>query len=397
MTALPFARDASPVGTLLSPGIDAVVQEALEQRRLVGVRVLVVHNGALIHQQAAGWADRERQQPMTLNTLCRLGSVSKLIVSAAALVLAAQGKLDLDADIVPWLPKFQPHLADGRLARISARQLLSHTAGLGYRFLETDADGPYTRAGVSDGMDLQTISLEENLRRIASVPLLYEPGTAWGYSLATDVLGALIERVYGAPLDESVRQLVTGPLAMDDTGFVVGDPQRMEKVYVNDTPQPHLLTEGEVVPAFEGKLLLTFSPGRIFDARMFLSGGAGMAGSAMDFLQLLETLRQDGGTLLPSALIADMERDHSGGWKMSSAPGFGYGLGYMVLRDRQLAATPESVGTWRWCSAYGHSWFVDRARRLSVVAFSNTIHEGMCGHFVTALRDAVYATLDQPR
>ncbi|WP_045737326.1 serine hydrolase domain-containing protein [Xanthomonas sp. MUS 060] len=397
MTASPFALDAFATGTVLSPRIDAVVQEALEQRRLVGVRVLVAHNGTLIHQQAAGWADRERQRPMTMKTLCRLGSVSKLIVSTAALVLAAQGKLDLDADIVRWLPEFQPHLADGRIARISVRQLLGHTAGLGYRFLETDADGPYTRAGVSDGMDMQIISLEENLRRIASVPLLYEPGTAWGYSLATDILGALIERVHDAPLDESVRQLVTDPLAMHDTGFVVDDPQRMDTVYVNDTPQPHLLAEGEVVPAFEGKLRLSFSPGRIFDARMFLSGGAGMAGSATDFLQLLETLRQDGGTLLPSALIADMQRDHSGGWKMSSAPGFGYGLGYMVLRDRQLAATPESVGTWRWCSAYGHSWFVDPERQLSVLAFSNTIHEGMCGHFVTALRDAVYATLDQPR
>ncbi|MFP3360590.1 serine hydrolase domain-containing protein, partial [Planococcus sp. SIMBA_143] len=88
----------------------------------------------------------------------------------------------------------------------------SHTAGLGYRFLEADAQGPYAQAGVSDGMDASGISLGENLRRIATVPLLYEPGTAWGYSLAIDVLGALIEQVYGAPLDVAVDQLVTGPL-----------------------------------------------------------------------------------------------------------------------------------------------------------------------------------------
>ncbi|MFP3693663.1 serine hydrolase, partial [Burkholderia sp. SIMBA_048] len=78
-----------------------------------------------------------------------------------------------------WLPAFRPRLADGRAARITARQLLSHTAGLGYRFLEADDDGPYARAGVSDGMDDSGIDLAENLRRIASVPLLYEPGTAW--------------------------------------------------------------------------------------------------------------------------------------------------------------------------------------------------------------------------
>lgn len=376
--------------TPLSIRLHDVVQQALDERRLVGAVVLVARDGELVHRQAAGFADRESARPMDVETVFRLASVSKPIVSTAALALVAQGRLDLDTGIERWLPEFPPRLPDGRPARITARQLLSHTAGLGYRFFEADADGPYAQAGVSDGMDASGIGLEENLRRLASVPLLYEPGTAWGYSLATDVLGALIEHVQGMPLNEAVHQLVTGPLAMADTGFVVRGPQRVATAYVNDAPQPHRMAEGETVPAFEGTVGIAYSPARIFDAQAFPSGGAGMAGTAGDFLRLLEALRQGGGTLLPGELVAEMERDQTGGLDLPDAPGFGFGLGFSVLRDPRLAMSPESEGTWRWGGAYGHAWFVDRVQGLSVVAFTNTLYEGMSGRFVPDLRDAVY-------
>lgn len=388
-----FLRPGVPPAHL-GTRIHSTVQQALDDQRLVGAVILVARDGELIHQQAAGFADRESARPMTLETVFRLASVSKPIISAAALVLVAQGRLDLDAGIARWLPEFQPRLADGRAARITVRQLLSHTAGLGYRFFEADAAGPYARAGVSDGMDASGISLAESLGRLASVPLLYEPGTAWGYSLATDVLGALIARVHGTPLDEAVRQLVTGPLGMVDTGFVARDPQRVATAYVNDTPQPHRLAEGETVSAFEGAVGITYSPSRIFDPQAFPSGGAGMAGTAGDVLRLLEALRRGGDGLLPGELVAEMGCDHTGGRELPDAPGFGFGLGFSVLRDPVVAASPESVGTWRWGGAYGHSWFVDRAQGLSVVAFTNTLYEGMSGRFVTDLRDAVYGALE---
>lgn len=380
-------------GTPLMPLTDhikSVVQQALDEHRLVGAVVLVARDGALIHRQAAGWADREHHRAMTLDAIFRLASVSKPIVSTAALVLVAQGKLNLNDAVERWLPEFSPQLADGRPARIAVWQLLSHTAGLGYRFFEADANGPYARAGVSDGMDRSGITLAENLRRLASVPLLYEPGTGWGYSLATDVLGALIERVYGEPLDVTVRQLVTEPLGMADTGFVALDKQRVATAWVNDEPQPHLLEEGEVVSPFEGAVGISYNPERIFDPQAFPSGGAGMAGTAEDFLRLLEALRQDSGAILPSDLIAEMGRDWAINHELPNAPGFGFGLGFSVLRDRMAAASPETEGTWRWGGAYGHSWFVDRAQGLSVVAFTNTLYEGMSGRFVTDLRDAVY-------
>lgn len=376
------------------PRIHAVIQQALDGQRLVGAVVLVARDGQLIHGQATGWADRERARPMALDAIFRLASVSKPVISVAALVLVAQGRLALDDDIARWLPEFRPRLGDGSAPRISVRHLLSHTAGLGYRFFEADAHGPHAQAGVSDGMDASGITLDENLRRIASVPLSYAPGTGWGYSLATDVLGALIARVLGRPLDEAVRALVTAPLAMVDTGFVAHDAQRVATAYVSGTPRPHRLAEGEIVSPFEGAVGIAYSPARIFDAQAFPSGGAGMAGTAGDFLRLLECLRRGGGALLPGGLVEEMGRDQTGGLELPNAPGFGFGLGCSVLRDPQRAASPESPGTWRWGGAYGHAWFVDRARGLSVVAFTNTLYEGMSGRFVTDLRDAVYRVLE---
>ncbi|MFZ4257396.1 serine hydrolase domain-containing protein [Raoultella terrigena] len=397
MSVPAFSLHTGVAPAQLSARVQAAVQRALDERRLVGAVVLVARDGALIHRQAAGWADRESGRTMAADAVFRLASVSKPIVSTAALVLVAQGRLSLDDSLERWLPEFRPLLPDGQPARIAVRQLLSHTAGLGYRFFEADANGPYARAGVSDGMDTSGISLAENLRRIASVPLLYEPGTGWGYSLATDVLGALIERVQGEPLDAAVRQLVTGPLGMADTGFIARDAQRVATAYVNDTPQPHPLAEGEIVSPFEGAVGIPYSPARIFDPQAFPSGGAGMAGTAEDFLRLLEALRQGGGAILPDELIAEMARDRAENLELPNAPGCGFGLGFSVLRDRTLAASPESEGTWRWGGAYGHSWFVDRARGLSVVAFTNTLYEGMSGCFVGDLRDAVYGALEAER
>lgn len=374
----------------LNARIDLVLEQTLAAKRLVGAVVLVARHGEQVYHRAAGLADRESGRPMTENTLFRLASVSKPIVSAVAITLVAQQKLTLDDDIQKWLPDFRPSLPDGQPARMTIRHLLSHTAGLSYRFFEPDAQGPYARAGVSDGMDNSGISLAENLRRLSGVPLLYAPGTAWGYSLATDVLGAVLEKVCAAPLASIVKHQLTGPLAMHDTGFFTHDSSRLATPYVSDLPEPHRLCEGELVAAFDNTVGIRYSPARALDAQAFSSAGAGMVSTAGDILKMLEMLRQGGKPLLTQQLVDEMGRDQTGGAELPEAPGVGFGLGFSVLRDPQAAASPESTGTWRWGGAYGHSWFVDRHAGLSVVAFTNTLYEGMSGAFVNDLRDAVY-------
>ncbi|MCS3394958.1 beta-lactamase family protein [Burkholderia thailandensis] len=381
----------------LGERVDAALDAALAERRLVGAVVLVARRGELAYRRAAGLADREAGVPMREDALFRFASVSKPIVSAAAMRAVAAGKLDLDASIARWLPAFTPALADGRPARITARQLLSHTAGLGYRFLETHAHGPYARAGVSDGMDCAGISLAENLRRIASVPLLYAPGASWAYSLATDVLGALIEAVSDKPLADAVAELVTTPLGMVDTRFYAHDAARLAAAYVDasgaaapgEPREPRRMAAFEIASPFPDTVGIRFEPARALDPHAFASGGAGMVGTASDALALIEALRTGGDGWLPAARIDEMARIQPGATDLPTAPGYGFGLGFSVLRDPAAAQSPESVGTWRWGGAYGHAWFVDRAAGLSVVALTNTAYEGMSGRFVADLRDAV--------
>ncbi len=389
-TRLPMPN--SPTHHPLSrPQLDAAIDLALAEERLVGAVVLVAQHGELAYARAAGFSDREAGLPMQQDALFRLASVSKPIVTTAAMVLVEQGRLGLDDAVHRWLPEFRPPLPEGQVAHITVRQLMTHTAGLGYRFLETDVNGPYARAVVSDGMDRVGISLAENLRRLATVPLLYTPGTAWGYSLGIDVLGGVIEAVCEQSLAVAVDELVTAPLGLRDTAFHAIQPERLATAYVSSRPRPRRMDVRETVTPFDGLVGIQFDLDRALDPSAFPSGGAGMVGTASDFLHLLETLRQGGAPLLSAGTIAEMGRNQTGVWGPPDGPGYGFGLGFSVLHDPVAAGSPESPGTWRWGGAYGHSWFVDPVRGLSVVAFTNTLYEGMSGSFVAQLRDAVYA------
>lgn len=374
--------------------IDEVIDRALAQQRLVGATVLIHHRGRERYRRAAGWTDRERRVAMRADALFRMASVSKPIVTTAAMVLASHGVVDLDVPVTRWVPDFRPRLPDGHAPDITLRQLLSHQSGLGYRFLEPEANGPYARAGVSDGMDASGITLAENLRRIAQVPLQFTPGDAWGYSLGIDVAGGVLEAAVGKPLPEIVRDTVTGPLGMVDTDFHAVDAARLAVPYVAAMPAPHPLDEGETMRPFPDVVGIAYSPARALVSHAFPSAGAGMVGTVDDVMRLLETLRQGGGPLFDRAWLAQMTRQHLT-HDLDATPGWGFGLGFAVLRDPVLANTLQRAGSWRWGGVYGHSWFVDPASELSVVAFTNTLHHGLpAGFLADELRDAIYAALD---
>ncbi|WP_339221094.1 serine hydrolase domain-containing protein [Paenibacillus sp. FSL H8-0332] len=373
--------------------INKVIDKTLTDKRLAGVVIKVALDGQLIYSRAAGYASRELDQPMREDALFRLASVSKPYTSTAALILVAQGRLKLDDRVDRWLPGFQPRLENGETPAMTVRHLMTHTAGLTYRFFQEEG-GSYEQAGVSDGMDQSGITLEENLKRLASVPLLYHPGTQWRYSIATDVLGAVIANVSGKTLSETVRSLITRPLDLTDTSFVAVDPQRLASAYADDVPGLRLMENPDRLAFVEGTAGFHLAPDRALDSTAYPSGGAGMVGSAGDFLQLLETLRKGGAPLLPESLVREMTANQIGDLPMPFWPGRGFGLGMTVLKDPVAANTAESLGTWRMGGTYGHSWFVDVKQRLSVVAFTNTALEGMSGPFTVDLCNAIYGRLD---
>jgi CubicO group peptidase (beta-lactamase class C family) len=366
--------------------LDRVIDDAIDHRHIVGTVVIAARNGEIVYERAAGFADRESRRPVQANELFRLASMTKAIVSVAALALVDRGEIGLDDTVTRWLPAFRPKLADGREPVITIRHLLTHTAGLGYGFLEAP-DGPYHRLGVSDGLDASGLTLEENVLRIAATPLLFEPGTQWHYSVAVDVLGALLERVAGASLPQLVHRLVTGPLGMSSVAFGVPETAVLATPYGDATPEPAVMTSSFELPFFGGAI--RYSPGRIFDANAFPSGGTGMVGTAKDYLRFLEAIRTGGAGVIRPLTAAAMTRNAIG--DLSSAPGFGWGLGVQVLKDSADAQSPLHAGAWNWGGVYGTHFWVDPKEGLSVVVLTNTAVAGMIGAFPSALQRAAYS------
>ncbi|WP_210190018.1 serine hydrolase domain-containing protein [Ensifer adhaerens] len=370
----------------LSARLDPVIDRAIADKRIVGTVILVARDGEVVYARAAGLADREAGRAMKQDDIFRFASVTKPFVTAAAMRLVEDGRITLDDPVSKWLPDFKPTF-DGKPATILVRHLLNHTAGLEYGFFQPPG-GAYAKAGISDGLDLTNITLDENLKRIAGVPLVSEPGKTFRYSLAIDVLGGVIEKATGKSLDRAVDELVISPLSLADAGFSTKPSDRLTAAYFDGSPEPKRMEKSVAVPIGEGEL--TFSPDRILDAKQFPSGGAGMAGTAKDVLTFLETIRKGGGPILSEETVKTMMQDQTGAEAQTQGPGWGFGYGWAVLVDPKAGATPQSQGTIQWGGAYGHIWFVDPAQKLTVVAMTNTTFEGMWGQFTRDVRDAVY-------
>jgi CubicO group peptidase (beta-lactamase class C family) len=372
----------------LADRINGAIDRVLIDERLVGSVVLIAHRGEVIYRRAAGFADRESKRVLKENDIFRLASLSKTLVSAAAMALIEQGRLQLDDALSRYLPAFRPKLASGAEALITVRQLLTHTAGLTYAFLQP-AGGPYSREGVGDGLIDRGFGMEEQLRRLEKLPLSFPPGTIWNYSVAIDVLGAVIAAAFGKPLPEAMRELITAPLGMQDTGFTVQDAPRLVVPYADAKP-PRRMADPDRVEF--GAAVLNFSPGRAFDPEAFPSGGAGMVGSATEYLHFLETLRSGGGKILKPATVRSMMSNQIGALRVTlePTPAWGFGFGGAVLIDAPLSGLPQSAGTYKWGGVYGHHWYIDVEQELTVLAMSNTTVEGMAGAFVAELMAAVY-------
>jgi len=382
----------TPAGSALSADsgvrdrVGAVIDEAVSSGRIVGAVVLVSENGDVVYRGAAGFANREANVSMRFDSIFRFASLTKPIVSVAALALLERKLLDLEDPVVEFLPSFRPKLPDGREPVITIRHLLTHTAGLTYKLFEPGA-GPCHQQNVSDGMDQPGLSFEENLARITSAGLLYEPGTAWGYSVATDVLGEVLARASNTPLPALVNELITGPISMPDTAFTVVAPQRLVTQYADGSSMPIRMGAHQLVP-FQGGTL-SFAPDRLFDPKSYPSGGGGLVGTAGDFLNFLDTMRSGGAPILTSKGMAWLTNNAIGKFTIF-LPGWKFGLGWALLDDPSQTGTPQSRGSWTWGGVYGNSWFVDPAKGISVVILTNTSVAGMVGPFPDAVRDAVY-------
>lgn len=378
--------------------IDTALQGAVDRGEIAGAVALVLRNGRPVYERAVGWADRAAGRRMTPTTIFRIASQTKALTSVAAMMLVEEGRLGLNDPVERYIPAFARTTvavrADsgrpdaGRLvvpARrvITVRDLLTHTAGISYG---TDslvaplyaAKGLGPAAGYGWYLADKREPVCATVERLASLPFVAQPGERFVYGYSTDVLGCLVERASGEPLDQFFASRITGPLGMRDTHFYLppADRLRLATVYASAGPPPGGSAIAPVAPAPPGARGQGDYAG---GPRASFSGGAGLLSTARDYARFLEALRRGGAfdtspndaRLLAPRTVALMTSNQTG--TLFSASGEGFGLGFATVERTGANGRPESVGTFGWGGAYGSTYEVDPRQRLVLVFMLNQL------------------------
>jgi CubicO group peptidase (beta-lactamase class C family) len=364
----------------------------IDRGRLPGAVMLIRRRGVLGVFDTLGRLDPARDVPMRPDAIFRIYSMTKPIVSVAAMRLFERGEILLGDPVAKFLPEFADVQVgverDGRLELVkpsrpmTVQDLLRHTSGLTYEFLGPSAvRARYTEKRVwSMGIDNDQAS-----RQLAELPLLHQPGAAWEYSRSTDVLGRLLEVVSGQPLGEHLRDAVFAPLGMHDTGFDV-PPSRHERIaepFAHDPDSGAAVALGEVRRPMPRQ-----------------SGGGGLVSTAADYARFLELMVRggtlDGTRLLGPKTVQYMTQDHLGGIPVAGdllKPGHGFGLGFAVRLATGISAVAGSAGAYFWSGIAGTSFFVDPSEDLYAILLLQA--PGQRDELGPVFRNMVYAALDR--
>jgi CubicO group peptidase (beta-lactamase class C family) len=379
MHRFPHARpeDVGLSGEKLAQ-VDRWMDRLVADGKLPGLSVTVTRRGRVAYTRCTGQSDLARGTPMAADTLVRIYSMTKPLTSVAIMMLYEEGRFQLDDPISRFLPYFanQRVFAGGNRGKmdtvpaardITFRDLLTHTSGLTYGFMQaTLVDAAYR----DNGVDFQTAdaTLGEVVERAAALPLLAQPGAEWNYSIATDVLGHLVAVISGQSFDSFLQERVIGPLGMTDTSFVV-PPEKLSRFAANYVPGADGLALLDD-PATSRFLL----PGKI------CSGGGGLVSTVGDYLRFCQMMLNKGaleGTrLLGRKTVELMTSNHLRGdmaamgqprFSESSYEGVGFGLGFSVMLDPARAQVLGTAGEYAWGGAASTAFWIDPAEEMSVV------------------------------
>jgi len=405
--SLPSARTPAEVR---AARLDAAMQQLVEGRSTPGVVALILQDGRPVYSRAVGTREPGGQAPIGADDLFRYASMTKPVTSVAALILVEEGRIGLDDPVSKHLPQFaslRVRQPDGSLVAASrpptVRELLTHTAGFSYNFINRPGTiEAYREAGVVDGLADPEVTTEEAMRRLAAAPLAFQPGAEWHYSLGTDVLGAVVEKVTGRPLGSFVAERIARPLGLESWVFRATPGMRERFVPVTRPAQPTgalgtgfvpvAAAERVPYPATRGEALL--DPGRAFSATAYHSGGAGMSGNIEDYARFAQMLLNggelDGARVLKPETVRQMTANHTGDMATLRGPGTGFGLGVAMVTDPAAAKTRQPAGSYGWGGIYGTQFWVDPQSRVVGVAMTQTAIIGS-GPVSNAVREAFYA------
>jgi CubicO group peptidase (beta-lactamase class C family) len=355
--------------------IDKVLQQYVDENRIGGAVGLVLQDGKPVYERAVGWTDKEAGTKMAPNTIFRIASQTKALTSVAILSLMEEGKLSLTDPVSRYIPSFASSKVAVRNGAgvdivpakraITVRDLLTHTAGISYGTEPTVASQYEAKGlGPAAGYGWFTADKDEpicdTMARLGTLPFVAQPGEAWVYGYNTDILGCLVEKASGTPLDEFIRTRITGPLGMKDTQFFLPPAQRARLAAVYSSGP-----DGTIVRAPDGPK----GQGAYVDGpRKSFAGGAGLLSTAQDYARFLEMIRRggavDGVRILSPRTVALMTSNQVG--TLHSQTGLGFGLGFETT-DRYGANGLDSAGSFGWGGAYSSIYRVDVEARLVVV------------------------------
>jgi CubicO group peptidase (beta-lactamase class C family) len=355
--------------------LDSLLQQYVDQNKIAGAVALVLRDGKPAYERAVGMSDKEAGRKMTTDTLFRIASQTKAITSTAVMILVEEGKIGLTEPVSHFIPTFAKTTVAVRIEGettpvpakrpITIQDLLTHTAGISYG-VERQVAPLYEAQGLGPaaGNGWYTADKDEpicaTMERLGTLPFVAQPGEAFVYGYNTDILGCVVEKASGLPLDEFIRTRITGPLGLKDTRFFIpsAEATRLAAVYSSGK-------DGVAVRAADGSK----GQGAYVDGpRKSFAGGAGLTSTARDYARFLEMIRNGGALgnvrILSPRSVQLMTTNQSG--TLHSATGLGFGLGFETV-DRYGASGMAAVGAFGWGGAYGTTYQVDRESHMVLV------------------------------
>ena len=361
--------------------LDRVMQGYVDRDEVAGVVTLVARRGKVVHFSALGERDAEHGAPMTHDSIFRIASMTKPIVSTALMMLYEEGHFQLRDPIAKWLPEFAdmqvavPSPPQERLMgryktipaarQITVQQVLTHTAGLSnsYRgvtqpeFLEMSArDGRWGSSPQRKRDD----TVADMLRRLAKLPLNFHPGEHWEYGPATDVVGRLVEVMSGQTLDVFLRERVFKPLDLPDTHFYLPE-SKLHRFAALYRPNEAGKIELAEAPTAESRF--------VAEPHVYFSGAGGLVSTARDYFRFHQMMLNggelDGIRIVSRKTVELMTANHTGDKEIwLTGPGYGFGLGYAVVTDLGPSGTPRSEGSYFWSGIFGTIFWVDPSEEV---------------------------------
>ncbi|ABG42108.1 beta-lactamase [Paraglaciecola sp. T6c] len=353
--------------------IEPVMQAFVDEQKLAGTLTLVARKGKVVHLEGVGFRDREAKTPMTEDTIFRIYSMTKPITAVAALTLWEQGKFQMNDPISKYLPELanlkvfagmdgENMILEDTNKVMTIKQLFTHSAGFSYGFSQSPVDKLYQQSALFSGETKR----EDLLKEVAKLPLNHQPGTKWNYSIGTDIIGVLVERLSGQTLGEYFEQHIFKPLKMSDTGFYVpkSKQDRLAQIYV-------INQQGQTVPMENEPL------GDYLSAPEIESGGGGLVSTIADYYTFAQMLLNGGEykekRILGRKTVEYMRTNHLPASLIPFEPsstGEGYGLAMSVTVDEQGANTMGSKGDYGWAGAASTYFRIDPKEQMIVIAMT---------------------------